>query len=1401
MDNRIIDTGHQLQFPPYVGKAKQDQYTPEGSPVVVIETYDGQSKSDYHHSLMPRKGLPALTENSLKLLPAKSSPPTDLTTSHGSEETPTLKEPETQTPMKTPVPVTLALIDGLSSQTRSTEVKDSASTLAAKAKDPSLIKGRESLKPKKTTSPDTAVLKAVNFVSDTPDVAAPLRDIFNMTPEHTVQMLQARASQVRDSAMNTGDFNAMFPKEGGIEDVKKFLNGWDRKKLTNSQLTAVMKKLMGCGSEGMDSAAHFYEDAKKTTPSFGKLEIPSEYYIVCLNKTNRVPESLDFAKKYLDELAHRELTKDELAPTNMRTLYRDIGVNGEILGGMAKAFRVISKKADKGTITPEERGLVEKETGKKFGDPKDISRRAMEVSRDYYEAGFGVDLEFYPGINAVYNNLYLGDLDRAEKLAPLVQFSCRREGGHESTDYWNLVTQLELGLITKDDKEVQTMLPLVLAMASGDSYLDSTVDNMEKLSALRKQQGVDTKVLDYVAASLNERQATGFPPPAGFRNDDFIAAKMKGMAEITGIPSGSPQSVADGQEVDAERQAINKALQENSFSFKDINSRFVGGNWSFGGIIPDIPVNRASVKMARILLQYMGIDKETDFNVWNSRVEYYLNDHLGLSAKEETGHRNNAASGDRPLSAAIPDKRRVMEDLHSDVHKRMDAYRENLLEYTQSKDSGDSRTDLGVEMALGTVDCRQTAYSKQFLYDVWKRDNQTRLLHKAMDATMAGDESTCAQTMNALARIDREQMVTFTATLRAPIDMQEMYKMKVDDQGRPLPSPGGKLQDVENHTFNVLIHYDEKGLAESMEAKDAFYKSLYPLGCKPLKPEEINDKENGFFGGEMGVMNSEDKKIPFWILPTRYSGAKPKATLDECGELHLGGMVIDMPNNAVLMSDRAHFQHIVDAIAGMFIGRKKASVLNMIMGSIIDKVACRSHETWKKERDADLANPANPFLGWAEEDIRLNNAMKSLSDGDLEEILKEAVPNAMVSPDKLEAIRNGQEGTVIADSRYMPYDQLISSQKDGGTRAEGECALPPLVASLYLADFRRGEDLKILLDGLENGTDRKGLEELQKIQHVASMAAKVICGERSFERDVREMALTGSKTKIGARGDFKAYHDLTNDLAALDEYVLQPAAKWLISWIDSEMAHGGDPAGMLVRAASTLADKSADDAHNIGWKKTKDEALANFNDPFLGWAEKRIRVSPEAKALCEEPQAKEKLASFLSISPDRISDEKLEAIKSAKDGKDIVHHWYKPFTEVLIDQDDGGMRLQGQNSFPFVVLSLYLTHFRGDETATAEGLKKVLTGLLDGSDRKGRKQLSMLHHVAFQGSQLVYGERSFDHEVPELKSTGQNVTLVARDDIVGFTSLSFGYKEDLARTISPAIDWMARSIRTPDKEG
>ncbi|MGV8123789.1 MAG: hypothetical protein AB2L14_28915 [Candidatus Xenobiia bacterium LiM19] len=71
--------------------------------MVVIETYDGLSKGDYRHPLMPRKALPALAENSLKLLPAKSSPPTDLTTSHGSEETPTLKEPETRTPMKTPV--------------------------------------------------------------------------------------------------------------------------------------------------------------------------------------------------------------------------------------------------------------------------------------------------------------------------------------------------------------------------------------------------------------------------------------------------------------------------------------------------------------------------------------------------------------------------------------------------------------------------------------------------------------------------------------------------------------------------------------------------------------------------------------------------------------------------------------------------------------------------------------------------------------------------------------------------------------------------------------------------------------------------------------------------------------------------------------------------------------------------------------------------------------------------------------------------------------------------------------------------------------------------------------------------------------------------------------------------
>src|SRR5207247_1337108 len=109
------------------------------------------------------------------------------------------------------------------------------------------------------------------------------------------------------------------------------------------------------------------------------------------------------------------------------------------------------------------------------------------------------DFEYYPGINAVYNNMTLGNFDRAERLAPMVWHACQQEGGKRSNDYWCLITMLELSLINRDNREVQDLLPLVLNRVRADWEVSTSADNIEMLSAQRKQKGENTDMLDHVA--------------------------------------------------------------------------------------------------------------------------------------------------------------------------------------------------------------------------------------------------------------------------------------------------------------------------------------------------------------------------------------------------------------------------------------------------------------------------------------------------------------------------------------------------------------------------------------------------------------------------------------------------------------------------------------------------------------------------------------------------------------------------------------------------------------------------------------------------------------------------------------------------------------------------------------
>jgi hypothetical protein len=557
-----------------------------------------------------------------------------------------------------------------------------------------------------------------------------------------------------------------------------------------------------------------------------------------------------------------------------------------------------------GGLDPAMTAILSKTKGSAVG--KDLlaaSRAAMEVSRDYYQDGFAIDFEYYPGVNAVYNNLFLGNNLEAERLAPMVLRSCEREGGRTTKDYWNLATQVELGLIMNNPASLLKSLPRALENAKAGWELSTTADSIEKLSHMRKMDHADTSLLDYVGAKLRERIAVGFPP----QDPDWNGAEFLGTIrqELEAMPG---VNATTAEPMDPQRAEITDKLLSKSTQFTEVfNSKFVGGNVPFGGQIADVPINRIDLQALRHVISELGLNQTSDYAVFAERVDQYVEDRYGL-VDRMTG-------------------KRVLEDLHSDEHHVMDRFSDERHKFTEARTSGASKTNLSMELTLGTGDCRHTAISKQALFDVWKRDHQTEHLKQALEAAESGDASRYEEQMAHVKEWDKLQLVTFTMTFHTPIDLHKddegkpkKYCLMLDMEGRPIKTPDGKPLPAEDHTFNALLRFDDNGLVLPFEegglvTQDVFYKDFYPLANRPLDPRQILD-EQGFDMGKVGVATAEGEMLPLRGVATVFSGNSPKPIAGECGQTTFGGLATSFNTAAHLMEDRANTRHLVEMVSG-----------------------------------------------------------------------------------------------------------------------------------------------------------------------------------------------------------------------------------------------------------------------------------------------------------------------------------------------------------------------------------------------------------------------------------------------------------------------------------------------------
>lgn len=755
--------------------------------------------------------------------------------------------------------------------------------------------------------------------------------------------------------------------EQDLDQLRAMEARWSRRPLTAEQRTHLLRSFMNHGAFG--DAVDFYERSVTTEPAFARYESPREDFIVALNKTGQSSRAIREAQTYLAERGYPSEADngDKL----------QLALNARLLGGLGKSFKSIHQQAEelidrclidspvirltetltgqpldesqqrqvlssardclqgeatvyelaerieaatgammtavvpmaalKTTVKELERSLTrdhridpdlvavtEETSGRSIGtDLLKLSRVSDQLSHQYFRAGFEVDFEYYAGLETVYDRLLAGDEAGAQRLADVVDFSCDRE---DTREYFGLATRMELALIRGHWDRAVSLLPEVADAAEVGWNLKSTLSNLKKLSHHCLDQGRDTAMIDFVRASLEARLGAGVGPHSTWTEQATHDLREQGWSLAAGLPRHPDDPSPNPCRLDGTAPVTHLTtgkLLHKTFHFKSVNSKMVGGNFSFGGALPDITVNQTDILTARGLLRMMDLEKTDDFTTWNQRVDELLQERFGL--EDERG-------------------RRPLEDLDSPEHKKLDEFRESLLELTAASRSGSSRTNLMLELFLGHGDCRQVAYSKQLLYDVWKRDRQNQHLKSALRAVEDGHHRSAERSLAAARALERQQLATVSVTIEAPIALRngEKYKLEKDEHGHPVPGP---WQPIEDHTFNVLMEFDDQGTLkpDGLRAKDAFYRNLYPLADQPLDPVQAIGP-TGLDAGFMGPPDAQGGRIPFKLRFTGYSGTTPQPNHGESGQTLLGGTPVTPPPSYKFFLGRAAAAHTVEGI-------------------------------------------------------------------------------------------------------------------------------------------------------------------------------------------------------------------------------------------------------------------------------------------------------------------------------------------------------------------------------------------------------------------------------------------------------------------------------------------------------
>lgn len=517
-----------------------------------------------------------------------------------------------------------------------------------------------------------------------------------------------------------------------------------------------------------------------------------EFYAVSLNKVGRLEDSITVLN---------ELVNDD----NART--------GEVAGILGKVRKLQSERATD------------------IDEKIEYMRESVDILRD----GFYQTYEYYPGINLVYNQIELANLEDNPDLitkafddAELVMYATKKAGAENTSDYWAAATLLEASVFA-GDVTPQT-IERCISTSKHDWELESTLGNLRKVADTIDKQLQSANVDEATARRLSQVR-------------ELIIGNDEQDGVIHQLESGK---AVEGTEMDHNPK---DDILSSGFMYGETTT-LIGGNIKFGGQLQDHIVNRFDVRTAYAVLEFYGLDQVDNVDGFNDAIDPIIRQQFDTAS---------------------------LEDLHSSEHEVYDTQIKNLLEITGVNDldraNVDTRTNVMMDFLLGKGDCRQHAYAKQLLFDSWKTFQLNNLIGSLKDVQEDDDPAERERIKSKIDELLSKQLFVFDSTISSKVKMNGLYDPQFQD-GKYIESDN--YEDIEDHTWNGLVTFDKDGHVASLEMADSFYQDEYGLGGKHQILTNVEDyTRGGLVVTAIQALNQETGQIddvPVRLKPTVYAG-------------------------------------------------------------------------------------------------------------------------------------------------------------------------------------------------------------------------------------------------------------------------------------------------------------------------------------------------------------------------------------------------------------------------------------------------------------------------------------------------------------------------------------------------